>query len=433
MTPRYSGRVPDYQQHPELTEAYPSLEQTVLTTGYSPPGTSGSYISPRPGDRTDAEVIDIDLDRTDLEEQKDILLHEQQHAIQTREGWAPGASVEQWEKVSRTINDDLTRAEDRLFTARKKVREFEAQGISEDAIGMRDARWRLEEAEARHKQVSDEFDFFFRNARGNPERAYYLEAGEAEARLTENRSDLTLEERIEEPPWVTTEEYRQRLPEVESEEYASKMWPRESEVHVARPGRKIFEGRTKDEPIDDIPKYDSTSGSPTRSFNRSANERFAEIMDEIDYRFITPFITPARQLSEGGQRVLLDTLAGITSGALGALGHSLSDDDPLVRLGLFEEDPEKREKQIEEARENLRNQGAETYPMDENEYARRLSSGIRTLIDKIAPTVGEAQKRIMQSEAYQRIAPYVIQGWESIPEKERRSMGGVAEIIGSTI
>mgnify|MGYP006403527965 FL=1 len=71
--------------------------------------------------------------------------------------------------------------------------------------------------------------------------------------------------------------------------------------------------------------------------------------------------------------------------------------------------------------------------MDDNDYAQALSSGIATLVEKIAPTLSEAQRRILQSKAYRQLAPYIIKGWESIPEQERKVLGGAGEMLGSVI
>ena len=84
-------KVADIVDHPVLFEAYPELKEIYVTIHDIESG-RGSY----------SRVFgDIEISRDLLnspEELRSVLIHELQHAIQDKEGFARGASVEYWEK-----------------------------------------------------------------------------------------------------------------------------------------------------------------------------------------------------------------------------------------------------------------------------------------------------------------------------------------------
>ena len=72
-------------------------------------------------------------------------------------------------------------------------------------------------------------------------------------------------------------------------------------------------------------------------------------------------------------------------------------------------------------------------PMDRNQYAQSLSSAISGIMDKLSPHLSEAERKIKQSQLYRQLAPYVIQGWEAVPEKEQELIKSTGEVVGSVL
>lgn len=82
-----SGGVSAKLDHPELYAAYPGIENTKL--GWGSPPRQGSYNPPSyAGDPGYINISQMDT----LGQQKSVLMHELQHAVQNKEGFTPGAN-----------------------------------------------------------------------------------------------------------------------------------------------------------------------------------------------------------------------------------------------------------------------------------------------------------------------------------------------------
>lgn len=160
-------------EHPELYKAYEDLKDIDLFQSYAA-NRSGSYVN-RPPDPY------IMMSAPNEEQLRSGLLHELQHGIQTKEGWARGGDVEEFLQPNKKAINEAAKKLNELSLARK-------EGTTE------------------YKQAEE---FFNRLRQENPslsvEEAFNLYkrlAGEAEARLTQNRANLSMEERLQNFPYV---------------------------------------------------------------------------------------------------------------------------------------------------------------------------------------------------------------------------------------
>lgn len=155
--------------HPELFSQYPDAGQIGLTASKNP---GGSYFS---GDGPDRMVVDY-------RDEGDTIMHELQHAVQEREGFAKGGSPF-GSNVSFPIRDQ--------FRAGDSV-------IRKDG-----GRW-LMDYDGKSMEIPEESAVRIWAERG--ENDYKMDhytnlAGEAESRLTQSRLNLTPQERLSQYPW----------------------------------------------------------------------------------------------------------------------------------------------------------------------------------------------------------------------------------------
>ena len=95
-------KLADFIQHDELFENYPQLKNTTLAFVDLRNGARGQY---------DPTMDVIALDRSLRGEPEDVLIHEIQHAIQQKEGFAGGSSPEYWKSRRTGGGEDRTAAE----------------------------------------------------------------------------------------------------------------------------------------------------------------------------------------------------------------------------------------------------------------------------------------------------------------------------------
>ena len=217
---------------PELFVAYPDLANIDVTFQSLENGTYGAY---------SRQFDSIDLDRSllkDSEELMSSLLHEVQHAIQAREGFARGASVGYWDRQLKKGFDGRTaeakREGEQLQEAYQKLRERDPQFVKDmdglnamtptvprgkvdfdtlEQIEPDPAEWvrfdeRREQLEAQYgeERVWDYFSLLgdiernVRNGNRMPGELYRATAGEIEARDTAARRELTAGQRKEKAP-----------------------------------------------------------------------------------------------------------------------------------------------------------------------------------------------------------------------------------------
>jgi len=136
---------------------------------------------------------------------KSTVLHELQHAIQQREGFARGGSPEMFKSSSSSLEglhsyDDMAHAEQILKMAKDN-------GKSVDELMKNPPRWVTQNHIAIAKNFENRPDKDLQYAKNyiiektDPHEAYQRLAGEAESRLTQSRMNLTPEQRLAQYPY----------------------------------------------------------------------------------------------------------------------------------------------------------------------------------------------------------------------------------------
>ena len=182
-------------EHPELFGAYPDT-QGITQLGLRESQPTGSMDSL--GGYLTAKAPNV-------EELKGVGLHELQHAIQQREGFARGGSPEMFKSSPESLQglhtyDDMAHAEQIINMAKQ-------YGKTVDEFMQNPPRWVTD------KQVAIAKNFENRPAQDlqyaknyiiektDPREAYTRLAGEAEARLTQARMNMTPEQRLAQYPY----------------------------------------------------------------------------------------------------------------------------------------------------------------------------------------------------------------------------------------
>lgn len=174
---QYKGLMSDALEHPELYKAYPDIGD-IKTGMYAWKTPEGSYMA-------DTRTITAGGPSTGY--QKSAALHEIQHDIQTKEGFARGGSPENFPS-SQDIND----AQVMSTLIKKGSLPSEASKWVRDNLGRSPSTKAMDLAT---KQGSDVF-----NIPSNTDQ-YRRLAGEAEARLTQRRMGLSPEQRLQYYPY----------------------------------------------------------------------------------------------------------------------------------------------------------------------------------------------------------------------------------------
>lgn len=161
-------------EHPELYKAYPDLADIRVMQGTNNPNYLGSF-SPR---YNALEVTKEGL----KQDPRSTALHEMQHAIQEQEGFAVGGSVDTMARLKSTVMNKIGDLNSQMGLYVK------AMDASTDPAEKALLRQQYDAAmEERMKLVPF--------AQLEPMDAYRALMGEAEARLTQTRRDLTPEQR----------------------------------------------------------------------------------------------------------------------------------------------------------------------------------------------------------------------------------------------
>lgn len=200
--------------HPALFSAYPELSGVRVKV--DPARTAGGYFASTPGRGLSGSIIVIGDPygySSEVVKPIDVLMHEVQHAIQMREGFAPGGSP------------DILRAEkDQAKADLKYWGSVSALRRQADAYGGDYARARQEledvfeesytDQQVLEAQQAESADALANRAAaaeqvmreiGNPVSTYNRMAGEIEARNTEARREMTAAERLSASPEQTAD------------------------------------------------------------------------------------------------------------------------------------------------------------------------------------------------------------------------------------
>jgi hypothetical protein len=177
-------------EHPELYKAYPDLADVRVMQGTSNPSYLGSF-SPK------YNALEVTKDGL-KKDPRSTALHEMQHAIQEQEGFAVGGNVNQ---MDRLIGDVRFKAymlkESDDFKAANKAMQPIWDDYFAGKISKEDVTKLGEEVQKQYPIVQE-----WRNANSvleqlgaDPVDAYKRLIGEAEARLTQTRRNLSAEDR----------------------------------------------------------------------------------------------------------------------------------------------------------------------------------------------------------------------------------------------
>lgn len=216
--PQRQVPLPNILSHAALYEAYPDLANINVAARMTAGEQGGQYTLPRTvGNRLVEGIAAEAPTPTDL---KSVLLHEAQHAIQQREGFASGSSPELYQQQAEA-NLALQALSWRREIAAKKQsnpnlsdRQIEKL-VAEDYANMGAADW-IPPPEARqialdydtnpNQQLQEVVDLYFPRGKVSPDspmQMYRRSAGEVEARNVQGRMDMTARERKQRAPWET--------------------------------------------------------------------------------------------------------------------------------------------------------------------------------------------------------------------------------------
>lgn len=175
--------------HPNLSSAYPETKKigAVLT-----PGVSGGAYNP------DLNIISGGYESNGAAN-RSTLLHELQHAIQEREGFARGGSSKSLAWANSDNVHELLKVAKQTMAEWKPATYEQFWGKEVTTEGQRAYRQYLSEFNSKEQVAAR-----WRAAQeGAPARIYKNLAGEAEARNVQTRMNFTPEQRREIPPWQT--------------------------------------------------------------------------------------------------------------------------------------------------------------------------------------------------------------------------------------
>lgn len=176
------GTVGDAFYHWDAFKAYPHLRDVSFKGGLDEPN-SGTFMAS--GDYMVPDAIALADDATDPQR---LMLHELQHAIQSKENFARGGNPSQFypEELINQAND-LDHLEDSLLG-----QSWRAKDPAEKAELLRRSREAGEQKRALRQQAA-EWRF----------NQYQSLGGEVEARNVETRRNMTPDQRRATPPWLT--------------------------------------------------------------------------------------------------------------------------------------------------------------------------------------------------------------------------------------
>jgi hypothetical protein len=193
--PRMTGNYANVAlEHPALFEAYPELKGRVLYQGRKS-GDDGMYGSLY-GNQIDVTSKGL------LNDPRSTTLHELQHAIQEVEGFGVGGMPQMFQKSGNRIFTEPV-----LFNAKWLRDTAEKQGVSVDELWKKQNRNVFNESTleaAKNPNLDNLYEAELLSQ--NPFASYQRLAGEAEARLTQRRMDLTSEDRKKYFPFEYTGE-----------------------------------------------------------------------------------------------------------------------------------------------------------------------------------------------------------------------------------
>lgn len=201
MSRAEGGDVPlsDTIAHPDLNRAYPGMfDGDGVLVGYDRADTArGQY-------RYDSDSIRVSAPQeSDMGQARSVLLHELQHAIQNREGFAPGGRASDF--TSGPMFDPKARSLGRELS--EAIYGSSTMPVSDIVSDVRYADVEILEEISRaygFETVDDAMSYLkAQDYKRTPYAQYQRVAGEAEARNVQTRRDFSPAQRTNIPPWET--------------------------------------------------------------------------------------------------------------------------------------------------------------------------------------------------------------------------------------
>lgn len=186
----FGGRLDDILDHPELFAAYPEMANLLVDLTIDP-NKAQAGVSYAPSAEHTA-LGDIDAQGATIEQAKEVLLHEIQHAIQHREQFSLGTNPG-WLRQSymRSLQERQEKLNKRLVHA--EVMADASDRYAQEAKLIHKELGHIETTLAKCQQNDSQMESAFRTL--------YLDVyGEREARLTHERANLTEQQRWDTPP-----------------------------------------------------------------------------------------------------------------------------------------------------------------------------------------------------------------------------------------
>lgn len=156
------------------------------------------------------------------------LLHEAQHALQQKEGFARGARSDEYSYIADKRDADIHKPDSEFAHAKKAVSAYADEMMKRDGLSTVRPDWKAASEEDFLRVMDDGFAWdsqrqaYEDRAYADLNRlAYDRSAGEVEARNVQVRADMTPEQRRATPPWLTqdvpfekqfVQQYGQRSP-----------------------------------------------------------------------------------------------------------------------------------------------------------------------------------------------------------------------------
>jgi len=203
----YKTNVGDVLYHNELQKAYPELmniESRMTRENSNAYGSLGRDVL------NNEQVLSV---RKDLspEKARSTMLHELQHAIQEQEGFAAGGNTNTMDRLIGKAKDRdfLIKQSEEWQNANKLVEDLYSKYFTNDLT--------IEEVKAAEKQLQKQYPILLeqidasdatRKIGSDPMDAYKRLIGEAEARLTQTRANLSPEQRRQYFPFEFQDEIR---------------------------------------------------------------------------------------------------------------------------------------------------------------------------------------------------------------------------------
>jgi hypothetical protein len=197
------GKASQVLEHDELYRAYPEVGDINTSYYFETAKHGGSF-------NESSNFIQVDAPMG-YQSSKDTTLHEIQHAIQQREGWAKGGNPEAMAHEAKSAKarfDDLSAASimQRELASGKRApdifRDYEEIGMPlPDKALMMASEYQPKELESMVRSAEKQFTEMGGFAGASDNTLYRRLAGEAEARLTQSRMGLDAAQRLEHYPY----------------------------------------------------------------------------------------------------------------------------------------------------------------------------------------------------------------------------------------